>query len=69
MADRPGGQAKPAAADAPTVTPALRVVGQPVVRHDARDKVAAATAYAAGLLRLSRRASPASTSTRPTSSR
>src|SRR5947199_10783029 len=25
----------------------LRVVGQPVVRHDARDKVAAATAYAA----------------------
>jgi CO/xanthine dehydrogenase Mo-binding subunit len=27
--------------------PALRVVGQPVIRHDARDKVQAATAYAA----------------------
>ena len=25
----------------------LRLVGQPVIRHDARDKVAAATAYAA----------------------
>jgi len=47
VADRPSGQVKPAAADALTVTPALRVVGQPVVRHDARDKVAAATAYAA----------------------
>ena len=37
----------PASADALTVTPALRVIGQPVIRHDARDKVAAATAYAA----------------------
>ena len=30
-----------------TVSEALRVVGRPVVRHDARDKVSAATAYAA----------------------
>ena len=27
--------------------PGLRIVGQPIPRHDARDKVAAATAYAA----------------------
>ncbi len=33
--------------DAIATREALRVVGQPVVRHDARDKVAAATAYAA----------------------
>src|SRR3989441_7522107 len=33
--------------DAVATREALRVVGQPVVRHDARDKVAAATAYAA----------------------
>ena len=34
-------------ADAVITREGLRVVGQPVVRHDARDKVAAATAYAA----------------------
>jgi len=34
-------------ADAVITRDGLRVVGQPVVRHDARDKVAAATAYAA----------------------
>src|SRR5918996_2291886 len=34
-------------ADAVAVEAGLRVVGQPVVRHDARDKVMAATAYAA----------------------
>src|SRR2546422_2290695 len=33
--------------DAVATREGLRVVGQPVVRHDARDKVAAATAYAA----------------------
>jgi CO/xanthine dehydrogenase Mo-binding subunit len=33
--------------DAIVTREGLRVVGQPVVRHDARDKVAAATAYAA----------------------
>src|SRR2546427_8223672 len=33
--------------DAVATRDALRVVGQPVVRHDARDKVVAATAYAA----------------------
>jgi CO/xanthine dehydrogenase Mo-binding subunit len=33
--------------DAIATREALRVVGQPVVRHDARDKVVAATAYAA----------------------
>jgi CO/xanthine dehydrogenase Mo-binding subunit len=33
-------------ADAVAVAPGLRVVGQPIPRHDARDKVAAATAYA-----------------------
>ena len=33
--------------DAVATRGALRVVGQPVARHDARDKVAAATAYAA----------------------
>ena len=32
--------------DAVAVAPGLRIVGQPVVRHDARDKVMAATAYA-----------------------
>ncbi len=34
-------------AEAITAGSGLRVVGRPVVRHDARDKVAAATAYAA----------------------
>src|SRR6059058_1231322 len=34
-------------ADAVITREGLRVVGQPVVRHDARDKVSAATAYAA----------------------
>jgi CO/xanthine dehydrogenase Mo-binding subunit len=34
-------------ADAVAVEPALRIVGRPIPRHDARDKVAAATAYAA----------------------
>jgi CO/xanthine dehydrogenase Mo-binding subunit len=34
-------------ADAVATGEALRVVGRPVARHDARDKVAAATAYAA----------------------
>src|SRR5439155_15680 len=34
-------------ADAVAIEPGLRVVGRPVVRHDARDKVMAATAYAA----------------------
>jgi CO/xanthine dehydrogenase Mo-binding subunit len=33
--------------DAVATREGLRVVGQPIVRHDARDKVAAATAYAA----------------------
>src|SRR5213596_1383263 len=33
--------------DAVATRDALRIVGQPVVRHDARDKVVAATAYAA----------------------
>jgi len=33
--------------DAVAARPSLRIVGQPIVRHDARDKVAAATAYAA----------------------
>src|SRR5215467_2770891 len=33
--------------DAVAAREGLRVVGQPIVRHDARDKVAAATAYAA----------------------
>src|SRR5438309_4436572 len=33
--------------DAVATRGALRVVGQPVARHDARDKVSAATAYAA----------------------
>src|SRR6266478_8674424 len=33
--------------DAVTTREALRVVGRPVARHDARDKVVAATAYAA----------------------
>jgi CO/xanthine dehydrogenase Mo-binding subunit len=33
--------------DAVAAREKLRVVGQPIVRHDARDKVAAATAYAA----------------------
>jgi CO/xanthine dehydrogenase Mo-binding subunit len=33
--------------DAVATGEGLRVVGQPIVRHDARDKVAAATAYAA----------------------
>ena len=32
--------------DAVAAEPGLRIVGQPVVRHDARDKVMAATAYA-----------------------
>src|SRR5262249_36750768 len=36
-----------AVTDAIATREGLRVVGQPVVRHDARDKVAAATAYAA----------------------
>jgi len=47
VADAPTRPSPPARTDALTLTPALRVVGQPVVRHDARDKVAAATAYAA----------------------
>ena len=34
-------------ADAVATREALRIVGRPVPRHDARDKVAAATAYAA----------------------
>ena len=34
-------------ADAVATREGLRVVGQPIIRHDARDKVAAATAYAA----------------------
>lgn len=34
-------------ADPATIAPDLRLVGRPVARHDARDKVAAATAYAA----------------------
>ena len=34
-------------ADAVATREGLRVVGRPVARHDARDKVAAATAYAA----------------------
>jgi CO/xanthine dehydrogenase Mo-binding subunit len=34
-------------ADTLTAAPGLRIVGQPIPRHDARDKVAAATAYAA----------------------
>ncbi len=34
-------------ADPVTIAPDLRLVGRPVARHDARDKVAAATAYAA----------------------
>jgi xanthine dehydrogenase molybdenum-binding subunit len=33
--------------DAVAARQGLRIVGQPIVRHDARDKVAAATAYAA----------------------
>ena len=33
--------------DAVAARPSLRIVGQPIVRHDARDKVAAVTAYAA----------------------
>src|SRR5205823_9650748 len=33
--------------DAVTTREALRIVGRPVARHDARDKVTAATAYAA----------------------
>src|SRR3989449_3519916 len=39
--------ASSAMTDAVATRDALRVVGQPVVRHDARDKVVAATAYAA----------------------
>jgi CO/xanthine dehydrogenase Mo-binding subunit len=47
VADASTVPARPADASTLIVTPALRVVGQPVSRHDARDKVAAATAYAA----------------------
>src|SRR5438093_8365672 len=39
--------ASSAMTDAVATRDALRIVGQPVVRHDARDKVVAATAYAA----------------------
>src|SRR5438067_9718613 len=47
MRSRPTHAGSTLMADAVVAREGLRVVGQPVVRHDARDKVAAATAYAA----------------------
>jgi CO/xanthine dehydrogenase Mo-binding subunit len=48
---RTGGDSTARAGESADLTvasvPALRIVGQPVIRHDARDKVQAATAYAA----------------------
>src|SRR5262249_38139689 len=62
--------------DAVAAREEFRIVGQPVVRHDARDKVAAATAYAAdwalpGVLHAAVRRSPypAARTARPVTAR